>query len=190
MKKFKGIIASQPHVDRFGEKRKNSALSSGYGRGAGRGDTGARAAPASAESRSSAAPPRPAAVNQRGEAIRLNNVGVAYMGQQRFADAERMFARALALNPSSDVARLNRAIALYYLQRYDEARALLQTLAKSHPNDARAWYNLGLLYKSQAQSQEALEAFRRAAEIAPRDADARYFVGASAARAAAIPAGH
>ena len=129
-----------------------------------------------------AAPQQPAAVIQRGGAIRLNNVGVAYMGQQRFADAERMFARALALNPSSDVARLNRAIALYYLQRYDEARALLQTLAKSHPKDARAWYNLGLLYQSQAQSQEALEAFRRAAEIAPRDADARYFVGASAAQ--------
>ncbi len=131
--------------------------------------------------RPQAGAPQPAA-NQSGEAIRLNNVGVAYMGQQRFADAEGMFARALVLNPSWDVAQRNRAIALYYLQRYDEARPLLQTLAKSHPEDAHAWYNLGILYKTQAQSQEALEAFRRAAEIAPRDADVLYFVGASAAQ--------
>ena len=137
-------------------------------------------APASAESSSAASPQQPDTVNQRADAIRLNNVGVAYMGQQRFADAERMFVRALALNPSWDVTRLNRAIALYYLQRYDEALALLQILAKGHPEDARAWYNLGLLHKTQGRSQEALEAFRRAAEIAPRDADARYFVGACA----------
>lgn len=138
-------------------------------------------APLGAGSRSSSAPQQSAAVSQRGGAIRLNNVGVAYMGQQRFADARRMFARALAVNPSSDVARLNLAIALYFLQSYDEARALLLALAKSHPNDARAWYYLGLLYKSQARSQEALASFRRAAEIAPGDADARYFVGDSAA---------
>ena len=138
-------------------------------------------APPGAESRSSSAPLQPTAVSQRGGAIRLNNVGVAYMGQQRFADAGRMFARALAVNPSSDVARLNRAIALYFSQNYDEARALLLALAKSHPKDARAWYYLGLLYKSQARSQEALASFRRAAEIAPGDADARYFVGDSAA---------
>ncbi len=127
-------------------------------------------------------PQPPAAVDQRGEAIRLNNVGVAYMGQQRFADAEAMFARALTLNASSDVARLNRAIALYYLQRYEEARGLLQTFARAHPEDARTWYNLGLVYKTQGQSQEAMEAFRRAVAIDPRDADARYFLGASAAQ--------
>ena len=43
LKKFKGIIASQPHVDRFAEKRKNSALLSSYSRGAtGGGSSAAR----------------------------------------------------------------------------------------------------------------------------------------------------
>ena len=92
--------------------------------------------PARAEQRRAPAA-RPAqagrAPNQRAEAIQQNNLGVAYMGQQRFPDAERSFARAIALDPGLDLARLNRGIALLYLQRNSDAGAVLQAYARTHP---------------------------------------------------------
>src|SRR5881296_3883936 len=55
-------------------------------------------------------------------AIRLNNLGVAYMNQARLAEALQAFRRAEAQNPSLSAARLNEGIALLNLQRLGEAR--------------------------------------------------------------------
>ncbi len=104
------------------------------------------------------------------------------MGQQRLQDAAKLFARALALDPRLETARLNRAIALYNLQRFDAARLILLDFVKRHPDGARAWYNLGLVYKSTGQGQQALEAFRHAAQLEPTDADTHYFIGATASQ--------
>ncbi len=112
------------------------------------------------------------------EARRLNNLGVAFMGQQRFTDAAKMFARAAALAPRLDAARLNHGIALFYLQEYPAAREVLHAFVLQHPENPRGWHNLGLLYKAQGQNQEALDAFAEAAKLAPADADVQYFVGA------------
>jgi tetratricopeptide (TPR) repeat protein len=111
------------------------------------------------------------------EARRLNNLAAAYMGQQRFADAERLFARALLLDPRLDTSRLNRGIALFYMQQFAPAREALLAFARQHPENPRGWYNLGLLYKAQGENREALDAFTRAAQLAPADADALYFLG-------------
>ena len=111
------------------------------------------------------------------EALRLNNLGAAYMGQQRFSDALKMFQRARALDPHLDAAHLNEAIALLNEQKTTPAREELLAISRRDPQNARAWYNLGLLYKGTGQAQPALDAFRRAAQLAPQDADAQYFVG-------------
>ena len=128
-------------------------------------------------------PQRPAAKDNTAEALRLNNLGAAYMGQQRFADAARMFEQARALAPKLEAAELNDAIALLNEQKVDQSRAMLLALVKRSPRNARAWYNLGLLQKGVGDAKAALEAFEHAAELAPDDADAHYFVGASAAQA-------
>lgn len=99
------------------------------------------------------------------------------MGQQRFADALKMFDRAIALDPRLEVARLNHAIALLNDQKTEAARTELLAITKRQPRNARAWYNLGLDYKATGQADAALEAFRRASQLAPQDADAQYFVG-------------
>jgi tetratricopeptide (TPR) repeat protein len=117
------------------------------------------------------------------EAIRLNNLGVAYMGQQRFAEATRLFQRAYALDPKLEVARLNEGISLLNEQKIEPARTALQAVIQRDLANARAWYNLGLLYKGIGQAKDAVEAFRHAAQLAPNDADAHYFLGASAALA-------
>ena len=111
------------------------------------------------------------------EAIRLNNLGVAYMDRQQSEKALHLFEQAYALDPKLDAARLNQGIALLNLQRHDRARQILLEVAKAKPKNPRVWYNLGLLEKARGQDQAALEDFGRVAEIDPADADAHYFLG-------------
>ena len=128
-----------------------------------------------AQTRKPASPPR---ANAAAEALRLNNVGVAYIGQQRLQDALRAFRRAQQLDPKLQSARLNQGIALLNLQRFSEARRLLRGIAERDPNDPKVWYNLGLLERADGQDKAALEDFQRAAKLAPADADTFYFLGA------------
>ncbi len=99
------------------------------------------------------------------------------MGQQRLADALREFRRAQQLDPKLDKARLNEAIALLNMQRFTQARRLLKSIVDREPNDAGAWYNLGLLDRAEGENEAALSDFQRAAKLVPDDADSWYFVG-------------
>ena len=86
----------------------------------------------------------PAASNQASqmsntaEALRLNNLGSAYMGQQRFEQALKLFERAAALDPKLLTARLNVGIANSYLQRFEPAREAFQQVIAREPQNARA----------------------------------------------------
>ena len=111
------------------------------------------------------------------EAIRLNNLGVAYMNQQRFAQALEQFEQAYEVDPELHTARLNQGIALLNLQRYDAARAALLAAGEQEPGNVRVWYNLGLLHKNLGETEVALEVFQRVAQLDARDADTQYFLG-------------
>jgi tetratricopeptide (TPR) repeat protein len=111
------------------------------------------------------------------EAARLNNLGCAYMNQQLFEKALKIFQDSARLDPKLATARLNQAIALLNLQRVDEAKKLLLEVTQSNPKDPHAWYNLGLLYKNSGDPQGAVEAFRSVTEIDPNDADGWYMLG-------------
>src|SRR5580658_9710498 len=121
------------------------------------------------------------------EAARLNNIGVAYMNQQLFEKALKMFEQAASDDPALEVAVVNRGVALLNLQRVDEAKALLEKASSHHPNDAHAWYNLGLYYKNSADAASAVDAFRRVAEIDASDADTWYFLGSTYAQLKQFP---
>src|SRR5690348_8388958 len=95
------------------------------------------------------------------EAARLNSTGVAYMNQQRFADAQKQFEAALASDGSYALARLNLGISLLAQQKTDAARAALTDATAKIPGDPYAWYNLGLAYKDLSDPAKATEAFRR-----------------------------
>jgi len=110
-------------------------------------------------------------------AIRLNNLGVAYMNQARLAEALQTFRRAQAQDASLSAARLNEGIALLNLQRLDEARTVLLDATRTQPQNARAWYNLGIAYRTLAQTDTAIEAFEQVSKLDPGDADTLYFLG-------------
>src|SRR6202048_4242613 len=109
--------------------------------------------------------------------LRLNTLGVAYLNQQRAADAQKLFEQALEADPKFAVARLNLGIALLNQQKAENARDELLTAAQQLPRDPYAWYNLGLAYKDLADFTRGVDAFEHVTEILSDEADAYYFVG-------------
>src|ERR1700737_3601402 len=110
------------------------------------------------------------------EAFRNNTLGVAYMNQQKFAEAQKYFEKALAADPKFGIARLNLGIALLSQQKLEPARAALEEAVRLLPNDPYAWYNLGLVYKDAGETDKAIDAFRHVTQLSP-EADAHYFLG-------------
>src|SRR5260370_17583255 len=110
-------------------------------------------------------------------AVRLNNLGVAYMNQARIAKAHQTFRRAVAQDPALFAARLNEGIALLNSQQFAEARDVLLDATRRQPQSARAWYNLGITYRTLGQTDAAVEAFQQVALLDASDADPLHFLG-------------
>jgi tetratricopeptide (TPR) repeat protein len=110
-------------------------------------------------------------------AVRLNNLGVAMMNQQRMDKAVEKFTQALERDPSLATAEMNKGIALLNLQKLPEAETALQHAATLKPDDPRVWCNLGLLYRSLGKYKEGIEDFERVVKIDPTDADSYYLIG-------------
>jgi tetratricopeptide (TPR) repeat protein len=133
----------------------------------------------SLRSRAGGAPQKPQAASKsetesnEAEAFRNNTLGVAYMNQQKFAEAQKYFEKALAADPKFAIARLNLGIALLSQQKLEPACAALEEATRLLPNDPYGWYNLGLLYKDAGEPEKGIEAFQHVAQLSP-EADAHY----------------
>jgi len=134
--------------------------------------SGASPAPASPVSISaSVAPP-----SDSTDALRFNTLGVAYMNQQKFADAQKYFEKSLLADPKFAIARVNLGVSLLSQQKLEPARAALEQASRERPNDPYAWYNLGLVYKDASEIEKGIAAFTHVTQLTP-EADAYYFVG-------------
>jgi tetratricopeptide (TPR) repeat protein len=120
------------------------------------------------------APPKPFDA----EAIRLNNRGVALMGQQFTERAAESFAEAFKKDPRLAQAAVNEGIAFLAQQKLDEAKKALEQAIALDPASAQAWYNLGLAQHGGNELTDALASFQEAVKLDPRDADSWYFEGA------------
>src|ERR1700675_1387929 len=69
----------------------------------------------------------PGSTGESSKALRLNTLGVAYLNQQRPADAQKLFEQALQADPKFAVARLNLGISLLNQQKAALARDQLLT---------------------------------------------------------------
>ncbi len=108
------------------------------------------------------------------EAIRLNNRGVALMGEQLTERAAGSFAEAFKKDPKLAQAAINEGIALLALQKLDEAKKALEQAIAIDPNSAQAWYNLGLAQHAGNDLADALASFQQAVKLDPVDADSWY----------------
>ena len=113
----------------------------------------------------------------RAAAVRLNNIGVAYMNQQRMDKAVEEFDAALRADPGFSIAELNKGIALLNLQKLPQAEAAMDKAVQLDPSNPRVWYNRGLILRS-GKAADAIDAFQRVAKIDPNDPDTHYFLGA------------
>ncbi|HLZ90718.1 MAG TPA: FG-GAP-like repeat-containing protein [Candidatus Acidoferrum sp.] len=126
--------------------------------------------------RKAQAPAKSESQNNEAEAFRNNTLGVAYMNQQKFAEAQKYFEKALAADPKFTIARLNLGISLLSQQKLEPARAALEEATRLLPKDPYGWYNLGLVYKDTSAPEKGVDAFRQVTQLSP-EADAHYFLG-------------
>jgi Tfp pilus assembly protein PilF len=110
-------------------------------------------------------------------AIRLNNRGVALMGQQFTERASNSFAEAFKKDPKLAQAAINNGIALMTLQKLDEAKKAFQQAIALDPGNPQAWYNLGLAQHADNEIEPALASFQQAVKFDPQDVDSYYFEG-------------
>ncbi len=113
------------------------------------------------------------------QAIRLNNQGVAQMGQQFTEKAAASFAEAFKKDPKLAQAEINEGIALMTLQKLDEAKKALHAALALDPSNPQAWYNLGLAQHADNEIDAALASFQNAVKFDPRDVDSLYYEGFS-----------
>jgi tetratricopeptide (TPR) repeat protein len=113
------------------------------------------------------------------DAVKLNNRGVALMGQQFTERAADAFAQAFGKDPRLAQAATNEGIALLTLQKLDDAKSWLQKSIAIDPASPQAWYNLGLAQHAGNEPDAALASFQQVAKLDPHDADSFYFQGAT-----------
>ena len=111
------------------------------------------------------------------QAVRLNNQGVAQMGQQFTEKAAASFADAFKRDPKLAQAEINEGIALMTLQKLEEAKKALHAALELDPTSPQAWYNLGLAQHADNETDAALASFQNAVKYDPRDADSWYYQG-------------
>jgi Tfp pilus assembly protein PilF len=124
--------------------------------------------------RIAAAPQGPAsAPAAREDAYRANNTGVALLEQYNHAEAAKSFRRALELDPALVLAKINLAIALYYVPDPPAASAAAAEAAAAAPEAPQPVYIQGLLAKAENQVEAAEAAFQKVLKVDPTDLGAR-----------------
>jgi tetratricopeptide (TPR) repeat protein len=99
----------------------------------------------------------------------------AYEGG-RYDEALRAFDEAKKELPSSAAVDFNRGNALYKLGRKDEAKDVYAKVSETERSDLKEkdYYNLGNAWAELRDAKQAIQAYRKALTLNPRDEDARH----------------
>ena len=115
--------------------------------------------------------------NAREDAYRANNLGVALLEQFKHKDAADAFRRALQLDPSLAVARINLGIALFNVPDLPAATKELRAAIAAAPSAPQPHYLLGLAAKTQNKPEEAIASFQKVLGVDPNDVGANVNLG-------------
>jgi len=122
------------------------------------------------------------AVGGADDAVGFYNLGYVVEQRGRAAEAERLYGRALELNPGLAGAHTNLGTALARQGRFAEAVGHLAEALRLEPGSAAAYNNLGGVFLQQRQVDVASRHFRSALELNPEHADAHANLGAALAQ--------
>ena len=116
-------------------------------------------------------------VEVRENAYRVNNLGVALLEQLKYPEAAAEFRRALGVDPSLAIARINLSLALLYAQDLQSAAREAAGAARLLPAAPQPPYILGLIARAESRNDDAQRLFERVQQIDARDVGARVNLG-------------
>ncbi len=101
---------------------------------------------------------------------RFNNYGIALLDQRQFNKSAEMFGKVMELDEKyRPFALTNRALALMEIDRWDDAKALIDKGLELEPNNLRAVFQRGRIFRIKGKLAEAEADFKRVNEAYPRD---------------------
>ena len=113
----------------------------------------------------------------REDAYRANNIGIALLEQFKHKEAADAFRRALQLDASLVMARINLGIALFNVPDLPAAQKELQAASVAAPKAPQPHYVLGLAAKTQNRTEDAIAEFQKVLQIDPNDVGANVNLG-------------
>ncbi len=100
-----------------------------------------------------------------------------YLDHNQSSLALRTMQRAAALYPDSIPTKLKLSEFQLILKQYDGAVETLADIMKIHPGDPEALFMLGMVYRDQGKTEQAIGAFQSAVERNPDNAEAWVILG-------------
>src|SRR5262245_59975356 len=114
---------------------------------------------------------------KREQLYRLNNIGVAFMEQFKHEDAVKQFKQALEADPNFAVARINLALAYFYLNDSRAAVEEARAGVKLAPDSPYAHYALAAALRNEKLYDASLAEFNKVLSIDPRDSATNIQIG-------------
>jgi tetratricopeptide (TPR) repeat protein len=109
--------------------------------------------------------------------MRWNNLGIAYLDQQQYAEAIHAFGKVVDLRPEYADAYTNIGLTNISWEKYGSARQSLQKALALAPNNARALYYLALVERRVGNSGAEIADLREVIAQYPQSRDARRELG-------------
>ena len=108
------------------------------------------------------------------EAIRHQNLGLAYLEESQPSKAVEAFTALIELLPDEAIGYGNLAVAHLRLQQADTAEEWVKRGISVAPMDSQLHFILSEVYQLQGQSELAVEAMKEAVQLAPDELEFRY----------------
>lgn len=108
------------------------------------------------------------------EAIRHQNLGLAYLEESQPSKAVEAFTELIELLPNEAIGYGNLAVAHLRLQQADAAEASVKRGIAVAPMDSQLHFILSEIYQLQGKSELAIEAMKDAVRLAPDELEFRY----------------
>jgi tetratricopeptide (TPR) repeat protein len=101
------------------------------------------------------------------DAYTFINVGNFFMHQELYQRAQEEYRKALEVDSSNKMAKINLSYALFKSEEYKQALDILNELTENDTANAYAYYIKGLIYKDQRDLDNAIEQYEKVIELIP-----------------------